>query len=85
MSHLHWHRGALENDKYKWRTLSGLSVDSEMSVEEIRKFLEEHMDEVVQSSIPSNTGAALYTTRNHYRKNSSTLGAIRQSLTGRVR
>ena len=78
-------RIALENDKFKWRTLSGLSEESGMTNEELRKLLEAHVDTIVKSSVPSSTGAALYTTRKHYKKKSSALGAIRQSLTGRVR
>ena len=76
---------ALENDSYKWRTISGISVELDMPEETILRLIEDHADQIVKSSVPSKTGEDLYSTRKHYRKKSSVLGAISQSLTGRVR
>ena len=75
----------LENDKYKWRTISGISTELNMPEDIIMRLIEEHADQIVKSSVPSKTGADLYSTRKHYRKKSSVLSAISQSLTGRVR
>ncbi len=59
---------ALEDERYEWRTVDGLSKQIgilEAKVQEVLAGLEQ---EVVRSSFPDDSGRALYTTRNHYQQ-----------------
>jgi len=76
---------ALENAKYKWRTIDGVSQETGLSADKVLEALGSLSDKVVQSSVPSRDGKKLFTTREHFRKSASTfdklLGAIRNRST----
>lgn len=59
---------SLENSRYKWRTTRGIVKETGLSIDDVEKSFIWHSDHVIKSSIPSETGEALYTTREHYRK-----------------
>jgi hypothetical protein len=67
-------RLALENKKYKWRTIDGVAQESKLATDEVEEALSELADEIIRSSVPSKDGQALFTTRKHYR-NQQNLGA----------
>ena len=72
-------RAALENPKYKWRTVNGVAKEAGVDETTARRVIAELGEQVVRSSIPSTTGEDLYTTRRHYRESESFLvrmGAI---------
>lgn len=71
---------ALENSKHKWRTINGISKETNLSTEVIEKELHLHADTIIKSSIPSTHGENLYTTRAHYRKKSSIIQRITSSI-----
>lgn len=75
---------ALENPKYKWRTIDGVANETGLDTVTIVSSLTNHSDTIIQSSIPSNTGAELYTTRDHYREKSTILSRVMSSLTNKV-
>jgi hypothetical protein len=62
---------ALENPKYKWRTISGIAKEVGLSLETVHEVIAENKDQIVRSSVPSADGEALYTTRDHYRRSAS--------------
>jgi predicted transcriptional regulator len=59
---------ALENDKFKWRTIDGIATEVKepktLVVETIKDLSRQGV--VMRSSRPSTTGEALFTTRKHY-------------------
>ncbi len=66
----HWDRirRSLEDSRYKWRTIRGVVKETGLSIEEVEEAFRWHADHVIKSSIPSDTGEELYTTREHYRR-----------------
>jgi hypothetical protein len=72
---------ALENEKFKWRTIDGVIQETGLSTEQVIDALGAASDKIVKSSILSPEGQGLFTTREHFRKKSSTfeklLGAIK--------
>lgn len=58
---------ALEDDRYEWRTVDGVSEQTGVPVVEVQDLLESLSQVIVRSSIPDETGRSLYTTRKHYR------------------
>lgn len=75
---------SLEDSRYKWRTPRGVAKETGLSIEEVKKAFNIHSDVVIKSSIPSNTGEELYTTREHFRKLQSPFVKITSSLFTRV-
>jgi len=75
---------ALENPKYKWRTISGVAKESGVSQETVLEIISQNRDLIVQSSIPSIKGEDLYTTRNHYREFASSAQKIFGALKNRI-
>ena len=66
----HWDKikRSLENSRYKWRTIRGVIKETGLPIEEVEKAFSWHSDHVIKSSISSDTGEELYTTREHYRR-----------------
>ena len=58
---------ALEDSRYEWRTIDGISQQTGIPAEKVQETLEKLPTEVVRSSIPDESGRNLYTTRKHYR------------------
>jgi len=55
-------RKALDNSEWQWRTVQGISQETELTVPEVRKILEALVKEgeVIQSSVPDAQGRALF-------------------------
>lgn len=66
----HWDeiKKSLENSRYKWRTIRGVVKETGLPIKEVEKAFSWHSDNVIKSSIPSDTGEELYTTRKYYRR-----------------
>ncbi len=71
---------ALENHKYKWRTIEGISKETGLEPKTIKNELQNHDELIIQSSIQSINGEDLYTSRAHYRKKSSVIERITSSI-----
>ena len=82
----YWDRikNSLEDSRYKWRTPRGVAKETGLSIEEVKKAFNWHADNIIKSSIPSDTGEELYTTREHFRKLQSPFVKITSSLFTRV-
>jgi predicted component of viral defense system (DUF524 family) len=77
-------RKALENGKYRWRTVRGVAKELNTTDLEIIELIQQHADEVIKSSIPAETGEDLFTTRKHYRANASSYAKIISTLSQSV-
>lgn len=77
---------ALENGRYKWRTVDGIASEVKESktlvVETINDLSRQGV--VVRSSTPSTTGEALFTTRKHYQQKTSITGRLIAVLKNRA-
>lgn len=57
---------ALEDSRYDWRTLDGMSEQTGLERAQIRRIIDDLGSIIVRSSVPDEEGRALYTTRKHY-------------------
>lgn len=66
----HWDKikRSLEKSRYKWRTPRGIVKETGLPIKEVKKAFGWHSGSLIKSSIPSDTGEELYTTREHYRR-----------------
>lgn len=74
---------ALENDKYQWRTIKGISKETKLPRENVLVILNDLDQKVIKSKIPSVNGEDLYTTREHYLKKSSIIDQLGASIKNR--
>lgn len=60
---------ALEDARFKWRTVAGVANEIKSSPEEVLNALNKLIDVglVMRSTIPAKDGSDLYTTREHYK------------------
>ncbi len=77
-------RAALENPKYKWRTVNGVAKEAGLDEVTAKRVITELGEQVVRSSIPSKTGEELYTTRRHYRESEGFLARMAAILRNRA-
>jgi hypothetical protein len=75
---------ALEDERYEWRTIDGLSEQTGIPEAKIQEALASLEQEVVRSSIPDDSGRALYTTRKHYRQTHGVGTRFLNAVSGRV-
>ena len=62
---------ALENPKYQWRTISGVSQEIKLPLGDVTASIIKNEDLIIESNIDSIDGEKLYTTRKHFRKKST--------------
>ena len=75
---------ALEDPRYEWRTVEGLAEQTGLSATSLRQVLEELNGEIIRSSVPDESGRALYTTRRHYRQTQGLGTRILSALSDKV-
>jgi hypothetical protein len=56
---------ALENPKYEWRTLAGVSKETQLSLEEVQEIISQLGKQVMKSRAK---GRDVYTTREYYQR-----------------
>lgn len=64
---------ALESDRFKWRTIRGISKETGIEDDVVKLVLTSKVPNVVAASETTQRGEALYTTRKHYKNSSSLL------------
>lgn len=59
---------ALENPKYKWRTINGVSKETNLDLSKVESAIEyfKNNDMIVVASTPTKDGHFLYTSKNRY-------------------
>ncbi len=60
--------GALEDDRYDWRTVRALARESNLTEDEVGKILADHPVLVRKSSVPSGNGEDLFTLQSRFFK-----------------
>ncbi|MDG5814951.1 hypothetical protein QA601_07680 [Chitinispirillales bacterium ANBcel5] len=75
---------ALENKKYRWRTIQGIAEEECMSAERVECVIHANKEKIVRSSLKSEKGETLYTTRRHYKQNASVCERIVASFKNRI-
>ena len=75
---------ALENPKYKWRTIRGIAKETGLAADAVVDVLTGAADNVVRSSVPSKDGDALFTTRARFRQSASVAQKLRGAFTNRL-
>jgi len=54
---------ALNDSKYLWRTVDGLSRDAKLSTDRVLRFIDSHSDAIVRARQPNEKGQQLYALR----------------------
>lgn len=75
---------ALNETKYKWRTISGISKETGIPPEKVKEILSKNSEVVIQSSALSPRGEALFTTRERHQKETSTWSRIGLAIRNRA-
>lgn len=76
--------GALEDSRYEWRSIEGISNQTGLSQAQVRRILEQMGNAIVRSSVPDDEGRSLYTTRQHYRATHGIGARLVDALADRV-
>lgn len=62
-------KAVIEDSEWQWRTVHGLSVDTQIPEDEVKQLLESNPDIFLRSPVGHReTGEPIYTTREHYTK-----------------
>ncbi len=77
-------RRALENPRYKWRTVEGIARETGHDFITVVSSLTAHADQILKSSIPAKDGRDLFTTREHYRAKSTLWERLESAITNKV-
>jgi len=77
---------ALENSRYRWRTISGVIADTKLTRDDVLQGLAKLIDAdvVIRSEVPSTSGEELYTTRDHYKRFSPITKRLSAALRNRA-
>ncbi len=80
---------ALENPKYDWRTMEGISNETGIDHAEVARILHGismmYPDQIVQSSVPDNKGRPLFTTRRHYYRSRTLAERLLSTFSDRIK
>lgn len=76
---------SLENECYDWRTIQGVAREAQTTEEIVRYVFRQRADEIVESSVPSQRGDDLFTTRRRYGQHGKTVGRLFGAFKGRAR
>jgi hypothetical protein len=75
---------ALENEKYKWRTIEGIVKETGLDAVTVVGSLSANASVVIKSTISDKDGRDLFTTKEHYREKSSLWERFQSVLTNKV-
>ena len=77
---------ALQSPQWEWRTVNGVSTDTGLSEEIVRKIIRYLIStgDVIQSEVDSEDGRKLYTTRKHYEGKASLWDRVKAAFRNRA-
>lgn len=75
---------ALENPKYRYRTIEGVIKETHVTFHDLNKVLSEHPEEFVVLHRKSSDGQKLITTRKHYKEKASLQEKVMGAVLNRV-
>ena len=67
---------SLQNPKFKWRSVDGVSKEANLDKDVVTKIIELLPNVVIRSRIPDKKGRALYATRKHYQESNSGISRL---------
>jgi hypothetical protein len=73
---------ALENNKYNGRTVRGIAIEFGVDRSEVESVINENSEHIIRFSNRSDTGEDLFTTREFYQANASSLLKIINAVSG---
>jgi hypothetical protein len=78
---------ALENPKWDWRTIEGISEETGISPQQVASIIRylPNVVDVVQSSVPDIKGRPLFTTRKHYNQRQNFANRILSVFSDRIK
>ncbi len=74
---------ALENPKYTWRTIRGISTETGLNPEIVKSNISANSDVIIKSSSHNQKGEELFATREKYRDKVSPLTRLGSALKNR--
>jgi hypothetical protein len=77
-------KNAMENPKYTYRTITGVSKEAGVSIDSVARAIKEHPEEIVLLYRKGKNGEFLVTTRGHYKKKASLREKMIGALINRV-
>jgi hypothetical protein len=75
---------ALENPKFKWRTIDGVAKEAGVDPLTVQRVFKKLGEEVVRANAPSTSGDELFTTRRHLREKESFFNRVGAVLRNRA-
>jgi hypothetical protein len=75
---------ALENPKYKWRTIAGISKETNVPPEQVLAIVSRFSDHIAKSAAQSSTGEDLYTLRSKYLREESSIRKLIGAIKNRI-
>jgi len=77
---------ALENPKYNWRTIEGISEETGIDVHQVAQILQFLPNKVdLVRSVDRSGRRQLFTTRNHYNRTQNVLNRILSTFSDRIK
>lgn len=77
-------RTALENPKYKYRTVSGIAKELKIGQDVVARALRENPGDLVVLYRRGQNGEQLFTTRQHYKNNTSIIERVMGTMMSRI-
>lgn len=74
---------ALRNERFTWRTINGISAETDLAPGVVAELIKQNAEDIVQSSITNERAEALFTTRERLRKDRSPLARLSSALRNR--
>jgi len=78
-------KGALENNRYTWRTTESISKELGVSPKEIEHIINTQLQDQIIWTYDYKTGQVLYTTREHYYKKETPINRLLATLINQIR
>ena len=75
---------ALGNPKFTWRTIQGISKETGFGTDVILEVIARRKDNIVRSSILSESGEDLFATRKHFQEHASVSNKLMGALKNRA-
>jgi hypothetical protein len=75
---------ALENPKYKWRTIAGISKETNVPPEQVMDIVTRFKEYIAKSSVQSQAGEDLYTLRSKFIREESSFRKLVGAIKNRI-
>lgn len=78
--------GALNNSKYRWRTIKGIANETTLPPSTVHDRLQslQKAGKIVKASVPNKNGEQLFTTVSHYEKSTPITTRVKSAFSGKI-